>query len=108
MSKEEIVINWPEMMNKFAAHQGTIVDFCKENNIKAHQLYHQRGKLKKKKRQTQIFHAIDVQNNAMLNNPKDVKDEIKIEIGNAKIYIPATDNNSLLNIIRELENLAKY
>lgn len=100
MTSESTIIDWSEIMNKFAAHKGTIVDFCKENNIKPYQLFHQRDKLKKK--QTQIFHAIDVKNNVPLSNPKDVKDEIKIEIGNAKIYISATDNNSLLNIIREL------
>ncbi len=102
MSNKSQTINWSEVMNKFASHQGTIVDFCKENNIKAYQLYHQRGKLNKNKKQKPIFHAIEVQNNVPLNNPKNMQDEIRIEIGNAKVYIPAANDNLLLNIIREL------
>ncbi len=102
MIDETKIIDWPDIMNKFAVHKGTIVDFCNENNIKPYQLYHQRDKLKKKKKQNQLFHEIDVQNNASLINPKDALQTIKIEIGNAKIYIPATDYDSLLNIIREL------
>lgn len=45
-------------MDKFAKHEGSIIDFCKDNNIKQYQLYHQRKKLKKKK--TQTFHAIEI------------------------------------------------
>ena len=100
MSKEEVVMNWADIMNKFRVYEGTIVDFCKGNNIKPYQLYHQREKLKKKKSQT--FHAIDISSATALQNPKDSSQEIKIEIGNAKIYIPAADKNSLLNIVREL------
>lgn len=66
------------------------------------QLYHQRNKLKKNKKQNQLFHEIDIQNNYSEINMKDVIQTIKIEIGNVTIYIPAADNNSLLNIIKEL------
>jgi hypothetical protein len=102
MMSDSKIIDWPEIMNKFAAHKGTIVDFCNENNIKPYQLYHRRAKLMKKQKPNQIFHAIDVHNNSSLINPKDALQTIKIEIGNARIYIPAADNDSLLNIIREL------
>ena len=98
MNKEVNTINWTEIMDKFAKHKGSIVDFCKENNIKHYQLYNQRKKLEK----TQTFHVIDVPNVKISENTKAVDQSIEIEIGNVKIFIPAEDKNTLLSLIREL------
>lgn len=98
MNKEANIINWTEIMDKFAKHNGSIIDFCKENNIKHNQLYNQRKKLKK----TQTFHVIDVPNINILENSKAEEQLIKIEIGNVKIFIPAEDKNTLFSLVREL------
>jgi len=88
-------------MDKFAKHKGSIIDFCKENNIKHNQLYNQRKKLKK----AQTFHVINVPNVNISENTKAAAQSIKIEIGNVKIFIPAEDKNTLLSLVRELAKL---
>lgn len=97
MNKVANNINWTEIMDKFEKHKGSIIDFCKENNIKHNQLYNQRKKLKK----TQTFHVIDVPN-VNRENTKAEEQSIKIEIGNVKIFIPAQDKNTLLSLVMEL------
>jgi hypothetical protein len=101
MNKVANNINWIEIMDKFAKHKGSIIDFCKENNIKHNQLYNQRKKLKK----TQTFHVIDVANVNILENTKAAEQSIKIEIGNVKIFIPTEDKDTLLTLVRELAKL---
>ena len=36
MPKEKSKIDCEEIMNKFSSHKGSIIEFCKENNIKQH------------------------------------------------------------------------
>lgn len=103
MNTETNNINWTEIMDKFAKHEGRIIDFCKANNINHHQLYHQRKKLRKKK--TQTFHAIDIPKVAGLENVKTVHQSIKIEIGNIKLFVPVEDKNTLLFLVKELSKL---
>ena len=98
MNKGSNNINWTEIMDKFEKHKGSIIDFCKENNIKHNQLYNQRKKLKK----IQAFHIIDVPNVNISENTKAAEQSIKIEIGNVKIFIPAEDRNTLLSLVIEL------
>lgn len=93
-------LNWKEIINKFSTYEGSIVNFCKENDIKSYQLYHQRKKLRMQKGQT--FHAIDISNATPIEKQKVNLKHIIIEIGNAKIYVPVEDKTSLLNIVREL------
>jgi hypothetical protein len=100
MSKETSELNWTEIMIKFAAYKGPIMDFCKENNIKHYQLYHQRKKLKKAA--TQTFHAIELKKDEAVKNEIIITKDIRIEIGNVNIFIPANDKDSVLNIIKEL------
>ncbi|HCL4444636.1 hypothetical protein EJM73_00455 [Clostridium botulinum] len=33
MQNEKKDVNWAKIMEKFLAHKGKIVDFCRENNI---------------------------------------------------------------------------
>ena len=61
MNKVANNINWTEIMDKFAKHKGSIIDFCKENNIKHNQLYNQRKKLKR----TQTFHVTHIPHNRL-------------------------------------------
>ena len=85
------------MIEKFEIYNGKIVDFCNENNITPQQLYRKRKKLDKSPIQT--FHAIDVLRPAAIDNPNE---EIRIEIGNARIYIPKEDKATLAYILKEL------
>ena len=47
MANEVSEINWEEIIEKFSSFEGTITNFCKENNINQHQLYYRRKKLAK-------------------------------------------------------------
>jgi hypothetical protein len=101
MGNEVSELNWTDILNKFAVYKGPIIDFCKENNIKHYQLYHQRKKLKKAA--TQTFHAIELKKDEAVKNEIIAAKDIRIEIGNVNIYIPIDDKASILNIIKELE-----
>ena len=100
MVNEASELNWTEIMNKFAAYKGPIIDFCKENNIKHYQLYHQRKKLEKAAKQT--FHAIELKKDTSVEIETTISKDIRIEIGNVNIYIPSNDKASILNIVKEL------
>ena len=65
-------------MNKFSSYKGSINEFCKENNVKQHQLYHRRRKL------------------------VSITKDIRIEIGKANIYIPTNEIAALSDIIKDL------
>lgn len=105
MSEEITEINWNEILEKFSTYKGVITHFCKENNIKPHQLFYQRKKLQRKNKKT--FHAIDL-NPAestipdVVNNSIQITNEIKIEIDKAKIYIPANEIALISTVIKEL------
>ena len=106
---EAQVVDWEDILIRFSSHQGTIREFCKENNITAHQLYYQRKRKKALQNNgTHTFHAIRFTDNS---SSKDAIEEtatpnlstsssIKIEIGKAKIYVPGNDKISLSNIFR--------
>lgn len=100
MSRENRHIDWVEVMDKFSVYKGTIVDFCKENNITPQQLYRQRKKLDKIPNQT--FHTIDISKSTASHS---YNEEIKIEIGTAKIYIPKGDKATLIYILKELSTI---
>jgi predicted adenine nucleotide alpha hydrolase (AANH) superfamily ATPase len=93
MSRENKDVNWIEIMEAFSAHKGTIVDFCKENNITPQKLYRERKKLNQVPSKT--FHTIDISKSSASHN---YSEEIKIEIGSAKIYIPKGDKATLIYI----------
>ena len=96
---EDKTIDWKAMIDKLSSYSGTIRDFCKENNIPEKQFYYHRRKLADKNKP--IFHKIPLKskdNPIVKNNIKD----IKIEVGKAKIYIPANEIAVLTAIIRDL------
>ncbi len=101
-------INWDEILVKFDSFEGKIVDFYKENNLNHHQLYYRRKRARKEKQW--LFHAValndDLSTSAPHIYPQDIINEIKIEIGKAKIYIPSTKLELVSNIINELQNNA--
>lgn len=98
MNKEATNINWAEIMDKFSKHTGSVVGFCKENNIKQHQLYHQRQKLKRKSQQG--FHVLEIPKPSMAKPHEPLS--IRIEVGNINIFIPAEEHNTLITLVKEL------
>ncbi|NKF07111.1 hypothetical protein J1C67_00050 [Clostridium gasigenes] len=94
------------MMNKFSYYNGNINEFCKENNIKQHQLYHRRKKLVDKA--NLAFHAIALNKEESTvttksnNSEVSITKDIRIEIGKINIYIPANEIAMISDIIKEL------
>ena len=98
---------WKEILEKFSKHKGTIASFCKKHNVNQHRLYHQRTKLKDIDIST--FHAINLEADIKNDfNPENAKEdinpsnEIRIEIGKAKIFIANKDVISLSNVLKEI------
>ncbi|WP_253197827.1 IS66 family insertion sequence element accessory protein TnpA [Clostridium gasigenes] len=106
MPKENSKIDWEEIMNKFSLYKGSINEFCKENNIKQHQLYHRRKKLVGNA--NPAFHAIALDKEADAVTAKSnssevsITKDIRIEIGKVNIYIPANEIAMISDIIKEL------
>ena len=102
------VIDWEDVLDRFYSHKGTIRDFCKENNITAHQLYYRRMRAKKK--DIPVFHAVNFkEKNCDISIDEEtipsngcLTSDIKIEIGKAKIYIPSNDKTSLMNMLKAI------
>ncbi|MEY8285800.1 hypothetical protein AALA13_18640 [Lachnospiraceae bacterium 50-23] len=101
-------INWEDILDKFSSYDGTIRDFCKENNISAHQLYYRRKR--SKNNSVPVFHAVslseksidrDANKEVISSNPYSGS-TIRIEIGKAKMYIPSNDKVSLSNILEAI------
>ena len=107
MISEAPDINWEDILDRFSSYKGTIKDFCKENNIVAHQLYYRRKR--SKNNTTPVFHAVSFKEKninetieeAIPSNPYSGS-VIKIEIGKAKMYIPGNDKVSLSNILKAI------
>lgn len=98
---EKKYINCHEIIEKFHAHKGKIVNFCRNYNIRPQQLYKQRKKLKKIS--TQTFHTVDM--SKTIDKPHSYSKEIKIEIENAEMYIPKGDKPTLQYILKELSTI---
>ncbi len=49
-------INWNEILESFNSYKGSVIDFCKENNITKGQFYYYKRRLKKVN--MPVFHAI--------------------------------------------------
>jgi len=104
-------LEWSNILTNFATYKGSIVNFCKENNIKTHQLYYRRKRSDHKHSPT--FHAVNLKKELSANksskevNPSFLKptSNIKIEIGKAKIYIPGNDKESLSSIVEAVLKL---
>ena len=98
---------WKELLEKFSSYDGTVIDYCKENNISKSQFYYYRKKFNKEIKT--IFHAIEVkpetsQLQKEKNNEKGNK-SVKIELGRANIYIPSENTNLLSVVFKELLKL---
>jgi hypothetical protein len=104
MNGESSSIDWDDILNRFSLHKGSIKDFCKENNISIHQLYYRRKNIKKKDHQ--VFHPVNLKEKSsekISNTSKSYPtNNIRIEIGKAKIYIQNNDKASLSSIMEAI------
>jgi len=98
---------WKELLEKFSSYEGTVTDYCKENNVTKSQFYYYNKKFTKAS--TPIFHAIEVMPEVSnLSKAKsDAKENksIKIELGRANIYLPSEDLDLLTAVIKEISRL---
>lgn len=88
------------MVEKASSYEGTIKEFCKENNLQEKKFYYHRKKLKDSKKVE--FHAISLKTKANITTKPNYQANIRIEVGNANIYIPANEIAALNAIIKEL------
>ena len=93
-------IDWKIMVDKISSYQGTIRDFCKENNIPEKQFYYHRRKLRDTNKT--IFHGISLKSETKPIVKNSNQSNIKIEIGKATIYIPANEIAVLSNLLKDL------
>ncbi|MHC1686056.1 MAG: hypothetical protein AB6733_24530 [Clostridiaceae bacterium] len=90
------------MIGKFNSYEGTVTDFCKENNINKSQFYAYRKKLGLSNITT--FHAIPLKKENTVGgtdktlNPK----EIRIEIGKAAVFLPIDEASIFSEVLREI------
>ncbi|EHI99041.1 hypothetical protein CDLVIII_2390 [Clostridium sp. DL-VIII] len=96
-------INWREMIAAFSSYEGTLVSFCNINHIFKGQLYYYRKKFEKE--DNIKFHAISISEERVKTEitvvPTD-RPNIRIEIGNAKIYVPANEMAALSTLLKDL------
>ncbi|OOM06310.1 IS66 family insertion sequence element accessory protein TnpA [Clostridium saccharobutylicum] len=96
-------INWREMVAAFSSYEGTLISFCNINHISKSQLYYYRKKFEKE--DSIKFHAISMIEERVKTEitvaPTD-RPSIRIEIGNAKIYVPANEMAVLSILLKDL------
>ncbi|MFR4981092.1 MAG: IS66 family insertion sequence element accessory protein TnpA [Clostridium neonatale] len=97
---EDKTIDWQSLINKLSSCEGTIKDFCKENNIPEKKFYYHRRKLADKTKV--IFHEIPLKSKCNSNVENNNTSNIKIEVGKATIYIPANEIAALNVIMKNL------
>ncbi|NOH17317.1 IS66 family insertion sequence element accessory protein TnpA [Clostridium cochlearium] len=79
-------------------------DFCAENNLNKSQFYYHKKRVEKTaKSKEPIFQAISL--NSKIDNIKEDNStlkEVKINVGNANIFIPVSEATLITSIIKEL------
>lgn len=98
----DIIINdkWKTLLDNFSSYNGTITAYCKENNISKSQFYYYRKKTGKVGQG--VFHAITLKERTEYKVDTTNSNNIKIQIGNAKIFIPANEIAALKTVIEEI------
>lgn len=91
---------WGKILEKYSSYEGTLRDFCSENNITKHKLYYYKKKLEKPNKQA--FHAIALKPVKAIGNAEKAYKDIRIEIGKANIFIPTNEADLLKTILKEL------
>ena len=92
--------SWEEILERLDSFEGSVNEFCKENNLSRGQLYYYKRRFAQGKKST--FHAIALNSVKYSNNAEKAYKDIRIEIGKASIFIPANDEELLKAILKEL------
>ena len=96
-------INWEEVVASFSSYEGMLKDFCAANNISKSQLYYYRKKFELK--DNLQFHAISMKEEKAQTTVTILpakQTDVRIEIGAAKIYIPANEIATFTSIAKEM------
>ena len=93
---------WKEFIDKFSSYEGTVTQYCLENNLSKSQFYYHKRRFEEPTEHT--FHAISldqIQEVNVANKVTDSKD-IRIQLGKANIFIPINQIAVLSEIIKEI------
>ncbi len=92
-------IDWDKILSEFKNYEGTISNFCKENNISKQQFYYKIKKFNMINKT--VFHSIDfTKEENSKNNSENI--EIRINVGQIKIYVPSDHIRLISDVIKEL------
>ena len=97
-------INWREIVATFSSYEGTLGNFCNANHITKSQFHYYKKKFKDEGNNLQ-FHAISMREERIRTEITSVpadRSNIIIEIGAAKIYVPANEIAVLSNLFKDL------
>lgn len=92
--------SWEEILERLASYEGSVNEFCKENNLSRGQLYYYKRRFSQGKKPT--FHAIALNSAKPSENAEKAYKDIRIEIGKASIFIPSNERELLKSILKEL------
>ncbi|KRQ85768.1 hypothetical protein ABG79_02458 [Caloramator mitchellensis] len=101
MGNKSDKVFWENIIEKYFSYEGSLVDFCIENNITKRQFYYHRNKLENSNKP--VFHAIALKPVPNSDNVQKAYKDIRIEIGKANIIIPASESELIITILKELE-----
>lgn len=104
MSKK---IDWNKTVNEYLKFNGSARDFCNTRNITKGQLFYYKKKLLEA---GTIFCPISIDKSEAeptenINLSNNLENVINIEIGNAKISVPASETALIASIIKELTSI---
>lgn len=97
-------INWREIVAGFSSYEGTLGNLCNANHITKSQFYYYKKKFQNENNNLQ-FHAISMREERVRNEFTVVQADrpnIIVEIGAAKIHIPANEIAVLSNLLKNL------
>lgn len=92
---------WREFIEKFSSYEGTVTQYCIENNLSKSQFYYHKRRLETP--EDISFHAISLKEESVnIINDNNTINNIKIEMGKANIFIPVNEIAVLSEIIKEI------
>ncbi len=94
--------SWRDFIQKFSSYEGTVTEYCRENNLSKSQFYYHKRRFNEPSEST--FHAISFEKeiDLTMNDESTASNDIRIEIGKVNVFIPANEVALLSNIVKEL------
>lgn len=90
-----------EFIDKFSSYEGSVTQYCIENNLSKSQFYYHKRRFETPKDIS--FHNISLKEESLnIINENNTINNIKIEIGKANIFIPVNEIAILSEIIKEI------